>query len=83
MPIFNRNPAVPPDAAVFIGAPQVCARYGGVSHMWIERRLQDDPDFPKPVYIGRLRYWRIADLEQYERAAAKRNRPRRAAAEAV
>ncbi|QJF50692.1 helix-turn-helix transcriptional regulator [Roseobacter ponti] len=29
---------------------------GGVSHMWIERRLAET-DFPKPVKIGRLRFW--------------------------
>jgi predicted DNA-binding transcriptional regulator AlpA len=38
--------------------------------MWIERRLADDPDFPKPIYLGRLRYWRLADIEGWERARA-------------
>lgn len=38
--------------------------------MWIERRLKDDPTFPKPVYLGRLRYWKISDLETWEREKA-------------
>ncbi len=35
---------------------------GGVSDMWLWRRLNDDPKFPKPIYIGRRRFWREADI---------------------
>jgi hypothetical protein len=65
------NPEAP-TGAVFITAPQVCARYGGRSHMWLVRKLEVDPDFPKPTYIGRLRFFRVNELEEYERRAAAR-----------
>ena len=52
----------------YASSNQVRNRYGGRSHMWIERRLKDDPDFPKPIYIGRLRYWKISALEAWEKA---------------
>ena len=51
---------------VYLRAKQLRARYGSVSHMWIERRLQDDPAFPKPVKMGRLRFWRLSELEAWE-----------------
>jgi len=36
---------------------------GGVSDMWLWRRLNDpNSGFPKPAYIGRRRYWRKADI---------------------
>ena len=57
----NENP-------VLIPAAKVRQRYGGRSHMWIERRLRDNSGFPAPIYIGRLRFWRLADLEEYERS---------------
>jgi hypothetical protein len=38
--------------------------------MWIARRLKDGSGFPKPVYIGKLRFWRLADLEAWERTLA-------------
>ena len=78
-----RSPSVPA-GAVFISAPQVCDRYGGRSHMWLERKLQNDPEFPRPKYFGRLRFFEISELENYERSSAARpvekafaNAPRR------
>ncbi|MGO9684618.1 MAG: hypothetical protein ACLP0B_14955 [Steroidobacteraceae bacterium] len=75
MPRNPDNPrpvhAVPP-GAVYLSAPQVCARYGGRSHMWLERLLARDPDFPRPQYFGRLRFFKIAELETYERLCATR-----------
>jgi hypothetical protein len=61
--------------AVFASVAQVRARYGGVSHMWAERHIQDDPDFPRPTYFGRLRFFKIAELEAYERLCARRPAP--------
>jgi hypothetical protein len=69
----NRQSPVPA-GAIYISAAQLRARYGNVSHMWVERRLQNDPAFPKPIYFGRLRFWAIAELEQYERNAAAATR---------
>jgi predicted DNA-binding transcriptional regulator AlpA len=64
----------PKPSAAFLTAPQVMERYQ-VSHMFLVRRIKLDPDFPKPLYIGRLRFFRIADLEEYERKCALRGRP--------
>ena len=57
----------------FLTSAQVRARYGGVSHMWIERRLADESAFPKPIKMGRLRFWKLADLETWERTQAKKS----------
>lgn len=59
------------DDDTLIPTAQVRARYGGVSHMWIERRLADDPLFPRPLYIAKRRYWRVAELSAWERIAAR------------
>lgn len=66
----NRRSAPVPPGAIYISAPQVCDRYGGVSHMWLERKLKNDRNFPRPKYFGRLRFWKIDELEAYERNAA-------------
>jgi hypothetical protein len=52
----------------FIGMRKVQRRYNDVSHMTIERRLQNDPAFPRPIRFGHLRMWRVSDLEAYERS---------------
>lgn len=54
----------------FLSAAQIRHRYGGRSHMWIERRLADDSGFPRPTKFGRLRFWKLADIEGWERAQA-------------
>jgi predicted DNA-binding transcriptional regulator AlpA len=40
------------------------------------KRWLDDPEleFPKPIYIRRRRYWREADLINWERAQASKSR---------
>jgi hypothetical protein len=51
------------------------ARYGGRSQMWIARRLQNDPTFPKAFYFGRLRFFALDDVETWERSQiAERDR---------
>src|SRR4051812_37254128 len=55
---------------IFFTSGQLRKRYGGCSHMWIERRLKGDADFPRPHYFGRLRFWKLSDLERYERKKA-------------
>jgi hypothetical protein len=67
MPTYRR---APPPGARYISAPQLLDRYGGRSHMWLVRKLADDPKFPKPVYHGRLRFFDVAELEAYERQCA-------------
>lgn len=44
--------------------------------MWLERRLKNDPDFPKPTYFGRLRFWKVAELDAYDRVCEARTRAR-------
>lgn len=51
--------------------PQVCARYGGISHMTLWRWLQDhDFKFPRPLVLKGRRYWKLGDLEAWERSRA-------------
>lgn len=51
-------------AQQFLPAREVWTRYG-VSQMTLWRWLKET-DFPRPIYIGRYRYWRLADLEEFE-----------------
>jgi hypothetical protein len=55
-------------------------RWGGVSQMFIERRLQDDPNFPRPMRFpgGRLRLFDEEAIEKYERAAVSKQQMRSA-----
>jgi predicted DNA-binding transcriptional regulator AlpA len=72
---MTANPAVDPADNIFRNSAEVRRRYG-VSDMWIFRRLNDDPDFPKPMIINRRRFWRLADLVAWERKrAAVSNKP--------
>lgn len=68
------------DQNTLIPAKQLRARYGGVSHMWIERKLANDPTFPRPVYISSRRYWRVGELNAWERNLATQQCPSQAAA---
>jgi hypothetical protein len=61
-----------PIGAAYISFSQLLDRYGGVSHMFIERQLKNNPNFPKPHRIGRLRFFSLAELEAYERASVAR-----------
>ena len=46
-----------------IPAADVRELCGGISDMTLWRWLEDDGlDFPRPIYIGRRRYWREADV---------------------
>ena len=54
----------------YLTSRQTRDRYGNVSLMWLHRRLNDDSGFPRPVYMGRRRFWRASDLIALERAQA-------------
>ena len=58
---------------VFLKTKQLRERYGRCSHMFIERRLANDPTFPRPVFFGRMRFWKLSDLEKWEKAQAARS----------
>jgi len=60
---------MPSKTKTYLTAEQLRARYGGVSHMWIERRMKADPNFPQPMYMGRFRFWDLDKIEAFERAA--------------
>jgi predicted DNA-binding transcriptional regulator AlpA len=62
---------------VFVPADKVKRRYGGISDMTLWRWGQDSElGFPAPRYLGRLRYWKLAELQAWE---ASRPRGRGAA----
>jgi predicted DNA-binding transcriptional regulator AlpA len=76
-------------AAPVIGSPlyitkrQLLTRWGR-SHMFLERLLKSDPDFPKPVKLGPTEtawwMWSVEAIENYERLCAARSIPARTAA---
>lgn len=59
----------------FLPASSVWARYS-VTAMTIHRWLADpELAFPKPLYLGRFRFWRIAELEVWEAGRPRSPRP--------
>jgi len=56
MPLSDHSSPV--RAACLLPVKGVKVFFGNVSKMWIERRLEDDPAFPRPCYISGKRYWR-------------------------
>jgi hypothetical protein len=71
-PTGKHSPVPVPVDAVFISSRQLLARYGGRSQMWLYRKLQAEPEFPKPTYFGRLQFYRLDELERYEKQAVTR-----------
>jgi hypothetical protein len=69
----KQAPVTPPPDAVFISAKQLRNRYGARSAMWLHRRKMSDSDFPKPTLIGRLNFYKITDVEAYERGLVTRD----------
>jgi predicted DNA-binding transcriptional regulator AlpA len=68
---LNRHISVSRDAR-YLTVGQLRERFG-VSCMWIVRRMAD-AGFPKPVRLGgRLRFWRVEEIE-----ARENDRPRAA-----
>jgi len=59
----------------YLPAPAVCARFG-ISFMSLHRWLaKPDMGFPKPYYFGRLRDFRLDELETWERDRVRRQSP--------
>ena len=54
----------------FLTVNQLCERWGGVSNMFIERRLKSDPGSPRPRKFddGRIRFFDLDEIENYERS---------------
>ena len=61
------------EKAEFLTGPQVRERYQK-SHVTIWRWVRDPGlNFPQPIQINRLNYWRLSDLEAWEAAQANEN----------
>jgi hypothetical protein len=51
-------------------------RYGGVSHMWIERQLKDPAsNFPRPFFVAARRLWRLGELRAWEATLPRESPP--------
>lgn len=57
---------------MFLSHEQLRDRYGGRSDRWALRQAERDPRFPKPIRIGRRLFWRLAEVEAFERQLAAR-----------
>jgi hypothetical protein len=69
------NAAHNPNPKRYATAAQLRERYGNRSEMWLTRIMQSDTNFPRPIYIGRYRFWALDEVEAYERAVAARREP--------
>ena len=57
-----------------IPARTVCDMCGGVSDMTLHRWLKDpEKEFPRPIYIGKRRYWREAEIIAWLDAQAEQS----------
>lgn len=56
----------------FLPARRVWERYG-ISDMSLHRWTKDRRmGFPQPVYFGRFRFWKISELEAWEKEQLRR-----------
>lgn len=39
--------------------------FGGVSDMWLHRRLHEPVNFPEPIRISGRRFWRLSELRNW------------------
>jgi predicted DNA-binding transcriptional regulator AlpA len=64
-----------PVEQVWMTGPQLSQRYG-VSTKWLLRKLESDPQFPRPVYFGdtQKKFFSLAEIEAYERDCVLRSR---------
>jgi predicted DNA-binding transcriptional regulator AlpA len=57
----------------YLKAAKVCERYGDISDMTLWRWLKaPGSKFPKPIYVGRHRFWDEAELDAHDRHCAAR-----------
>jgi predicted DNA-binding transcriptional regulator AlpA len=50
----------------FLTARQVRDRYGGMSTMWLWRHMTRDPDFPKPIKLGKRNLFFEEELDAFD-----------------
>lgn len=59
------------DADTYLSAAQVRSRYGDISDMSLWRWSNNPAmGFPKPLRINRRRFFRLRELEEWERSRA-------------
>jgi predicted DNA-binding transcriptional regulator AlpA len=67
----------------FLPARAVWTRYG-VTSMSLYRWLDDEElNFPRPVYLGRFRHWRLSELVAWEASRPRIGKPFRVSAHGV
>jgi predicted DNA-binding transcriptional regulator AlpA len=76
-----------PDGAIpgddrFLPARSVWERYGITSMSLYRWERDEKTEFPRPFYIGRFRFWRLADLIEWENSRPRTGTPYGAAARA-
>jgi hypothetical protein len=69
----------PPDDEQLLPTAALRQRLGNCSHMQPERLMKRDPTFPRPLYIGQRRYWRLAELRAWEAKLSREREPARSA----
>ena len=65
--------------AKYITTSQLRERWGNCSQMTIERKIKSDENFPKSYNFLRIRMFDLAEIEAYERTAARERDRKRAA----
>ncbi len=64
----------------YLTAPEVRARFGGISAMSLWRWLHDEQlGFPRPLVINRRRFFRLDEIEEFEKQRAEISTGRSAA----
>jgi hypothetical protein len=56
----------------FITVPELRERWGGVSQMFVERKIKEDPTFPTIYRMSRHRLFDLDEVEAYERRSVAR-----------
>lgn len=68
-----------PAKAKYMTTAQLRARWGNCSQMTIERKIKNDKNFPRSHNFLRIRMFDIAEIEEYERTAARERSSRKKA----
>ena len=57
-----------PANAEFIRARQYCDYLGGITFTTLNRMIESDPEFPRPInFANRIRFFKVSDIKAYER----------------
>jgi len=57
---------------VFLTSKQLRERYGGLSQQWLWRHQNDESGFPKPIRIQGRRFWKLKEIETFEKSLASK-----------